>query len=96
MPTGDSENVLLTLNEMKWVAGPPTLPVGVKIMVIEGNPREAGPFTMALVPRWDPRGAPFPPWCRTRHRHFGLRALGNGRENLSPISCGPCPPGASS
>jgi len=64
MSADDRDNVLLTLNEMKWVAGPPTLPPGVRIMVIEGNPREAGPFTMRL---WFPAGTRVAP-----HYHPGV------------------------
>ena len=64
MPADDSGNVLLTLNEMQWIAGPPTLPPGVRIMVIEGNPREAGPFTMRL---WFPAGTRVAP-----HYHPGV------------------------
>jgi quercetin dioxygenase-like cupin family protein len=39
---------MLTPGEMKWAAAPATLPVGVKLTVIEGDPREVGPFTMRL------------------------------------------------
>jgi quercetin dioxygenase-like cupin family protein len=64
MPMAHSGNVLLTLNEMKWVAGPPTLPAGVKIALIEGDPRETGPFTMRL---WFPAGTRVAP-----HFHPGI------------------------
>jgi quercetin dioxygenase-like cupin family protein len=33
---------------MKWIAAPPTLPAGVKVAVIEGDPSQAGVFTMRL------------------------------------------------
>jgi quercetin dioxygenase-like cupin family protein len=42
-------HVMLTSNEMIWVPAPPILPAGVKIVVIEGDPREVGPFTMRLL-----------------------------------------------
>jgi len=45
MCKGGAACAMLTLDEMKWTAGPPTLP-GVKVAVIEGDPREAGVFTM--------------------------------------------------
>ena len=64
MPTGDSENVLLTSNQMKWIAAPPTLPPGVRMVVIEGNPGKAGPFTMRL---WFPAGTRVAP-----HFHPGV------------------------
>ena len=31
-----------------WKAAPPSLPAGAKLAVIEGNPAEAGPFTMRI------------------------------------------------
>jgi quercetin dioxygenase-like cupin family protein len=34
---------------MQWTAGPSTLPAGVRLTVIEGDPRETGPFTMRLL-----------------------------------------------
>jgi Cupin len=48
---------------IRWIDGPPSLPAGSKIAVLEGNPREAGMFTMrvrvpagsALAPHWHPR-----------------------------------------
>ena len=40
---------ILAPNEMQWANGPPTLPAGVKVAVIEGDPREAGAFTMRLT-----------------------------------------------
>jgi anti-sigma factor ChrR (cupin superfamily) len=64
MPIDERGNALLTLNEMKWVAGPPTLPGGVRMFVIEGDPREAGPFTMRL---WFPAGTRVAP-----HFHPGV------------------------
>jgi quercetin dioxygenase-like cupin family protein len=42
-------HVMLTSDDMIWVPAPPTLPAGVEIVVIEGDPREAGPFTMRLL-----------------------------------------------
>jgi quercetin dioxygenase-like cupin family protein len=40
---------MLTPDDMRWTAAPPTLPGGVTLTVIEGDPREAGPFTMRLL-----------------------------------------------
>jgi quercetin dioxygenase-like cupin family protein len=45
MPT----HTMLTSGEMTWVDGPPTLPAGVKVAVMEGDPRAEGPFTMRLL-----------------------------------------------
>jgi len=49
--------------DLHWVDGPPSLPPGAKIMVLEGNPRENGLFTIRLKlpagtriePHWHPR-----------------------------------------
>lgn len=46
-----------------WKDGPPSLPAGSKIAVLEGNPKEEGMFTMrvrvpagaSLAPHWHPR-----------------------------------------
>lgn len=48
--------------DLKWEAGPPSLPPGAKQALIEGNPKEAGPFTLRLdlppnykvSPHWHP------------------------------------------
>ena len=50
-------------DELKWAAGPPSLPPGTEVVVLEGNPRERGIFTMRLrivdetviAPHWHPR-----------------------------------------
>ena len=34
--------------ELKWVDGPPSLPPGAKVAMLEGNPMNEGPFTMRL------------------------------------------------
>ncbi|MEK6376132.1 MAG: cupin domain-containing protein [Acidobacteriota bacterium] len=46
-----------------WKDGPPSLPKGTKVAVLEGDPRQAGMFTMRLqvpagsriLPHWHPR-----------------------------------------
>jgi quercetin dioxygenase-like cupin family protein len=46
-----------------WKDGPPTLPKGTKVAVLEGDPKQAGMFTMRLrvpagskvMPHWHPR-----------------------------------------
>lgn len=55
--------IAVTPDTVVWKDGPPTLPPGSKIAVLEGNPREAGIFTMRvrvpagakLAPHWHPR-----------------------------------------
>ena len=52
----------ITPEAVVWTEGPPTLPAGSQIAVLEGNPRSAGIFTMrvrvaagsALAPHWHP------------------------------------------
>jgi len=51
-----------TPTDLTWGAGPASLPAGVQAAVLEGNPTEAGPFTMRLklpagyriAPHWHP------------------------------------------
>ena len=57
-------HALLAPDEMRWAKGPPTLPPGVTVAVLEGNPREAGAFTMRLT---------FPAGTRVEpHFHAGV------------------------
>ncbi|HEX6827904.1 MAG TPA: cupin domain-containing protein [Burkholderiales bacterium] len=43
-----SEHVMLGPDDVTWGAGPPSLPRGAMLAVIEGKPSEPGPFTMRL------------------------------------------------
>jgi hypothetical protein len=40
--------VIVLPDQVVWKPGPPSLPAGAKFAVIEGNPAEAGPFTLRL------------------------------------------------
>jgi quercetin dioxygenase-like cupin family protein len=40
--------IAITPDTVVWKDGPPTLPAGSQIAVLEGNPREAGIFTMRV------------------------------------------------
>jgi quercetin dioxygenase-like cupin family protein len=51
-------------DKIAWKPGPPSLPDGAKFAVIEGNPAEAGPFTMRVLL---PDGYRIPP-----HTHAGI------------------------
>ena len=44
--------------EMQWKAGPPTLPSGAQIVVLDGDPTKPGPFTIRLK---IPAGYQIPP-----------------------------------
>ncbi len=49
--TGNSEAehvMRLTPAELTWTAGPPMLPPGVRMALIEGAPHQPGPFTFRL------------------------------------------------
>jgi hypothetical protein len=57
-----SDNKIITPNEMQWTVGPDALPKGAEMVVLEGNPAKAGPFTLRLKvpadykipPHWHP------------------------------------------
>jgi len=42
------KHVMVTSDDIKWMDGPSSLPAGAKVAAIEGNPKEAGLFTMRL------------------------------------------------
>lgn len=64
MCTAGMVHALLAPNELRWAQGPPTLPPGVTVAVLEGDPREAGAFTMRLT---------FPAGTRVEpHFHAGV------------------------
>ena len=44
----DPHAVIVLPDQMTWAAGPASLPAGAKVAVLEGNPKEAGPFTMRI------------------------------------------------
>jgi quercetin dioxygenase-like cupin family protein len=47
-PAGDAAPTFVSPADVKWADGPPTLPAGTKVAVLEGNPKEPAPFTMRL------------------------------------------------
>jgi len=61
-PHGDG--AVYTPDQIKWKAGPPSLPPGAKMAVLEGDPTKEGPFTMRLS---FPDGYSIPP-----HLHPGV------------------------
>jgi anti-sigma factor ChrR (cupin superfamily) len=52
--------------EIKWVDGPPALPAGAKIAVLEGDPKQPGPFTLRLQV---PDGYKIPPHTHPAVEH---------------------------
>jgi quercetin dioxygenase-like cupin family protein len=61
---GAQHAVIVLPDQITWKPGPPSLPSGARFAVIEGNPAEAGPFTMRLSV---PNGYRIPP-----HSHPGI------------------------
>lgn len=43
-----AEHILLTPAEIKWVDGPPSLPVGARVAIIEGDLKKAEPIAFRL------------------------------------------------
>lgn len=49
-PTENPSHVIVaTPDKLAWGPAPAVLPSGAKLAVVEGNPNEAGPFTMRLL-----------------------------------------------
>jgi quercetin dioxygenase-like cupin family protein len=49
-PTQAAEHAIMVLpDQVSWKPAPPSLPAGARAAVLEGNPKEAGPFTMRLA-----------------------------------------------
>ncbi len=74
--------IAVTPDAIVWKDGPPTLPAGSKIAVLEGNPREEGIFTMRvrvpagakLAPHWHPRDERVTILSGTVELGFGTKA----------------------
>lgn len=57
-----ADHDMLTPNSMKWMNGPASLPKGAQVSILEGDPNQAGPFTLRLKfpanyripPHWHP------------------------------------------
>jgi anti-sigma factor ChrR (cupin superfamily) len=43
-----AEHKMFAPADIKWVDGPPSLPPGAKLAVLEGDPSKPGPFTLRL------------------------------------------------
>jgi hypothetical protein len=67
--------------EIKWKDGPPSLPPGAKLVVLEGDPAKEGFFTMRL---WLPDGFKIPPHWHPKVEHVtvisGTFNLGMGEK----------------
>ncbi len=45
---GKNDHVMLSSAELTWTTGPPSLPKGSQVVILEGNPADEGIFTMRL------------------------------------------------
>lgn len=45
-PHGGKDHAVVTPDDLKWVDGPPSLPAGCKMVVLEGDPTKEGHFVM--------------------------------------------------
>lgn len=62
--TAATAHVTVNASELTWGNGPASLPPGARAIAIEGNPAEAGPFTLRLLLPDDYQIAP--------HSHPGI------------------------
>lgn len=73
------EHKLLAPSEIQWVDGPPALPAGAKMAILQGDPKQAGPFTFRLQV---PDGFKVPPHTHPSAEHVtvisGTLNLGMG------------------
>lgn len=53
-----AEAKMLAAGDMQWQDGPPSLPAGAQMVVLDGDPRQEGPFTIRLKM---PAGYKIPP-----------------------------------
>jgi len=44
----EAGHILATPDTLEWQDGPPTLPPGAQVVVLEGDPAEEGPLTLRL------------------------------------------------
>ncbi len=62
MDSSTSKHILINPDKLQWMDAPSALPKGAKVAILEGNPSEAGPFTIRLQvpagyevrPHWHP------------------------------------------
>ena len=62
----DSHAIIVLPDHVTWGPAPPALPPGAKLAVLEGNPNEAGPFTMRVML---PAGYRIPPHYHAAVEH---------------------------
>lgn len=90
----DSHAIVALPDQVTWGPAPPALPPGAKVAVLEGNPSEAGPFTMRVLL---PSGYRIPPHYHPVVEHVtvvkGTFKVGMG-DKYDPSALTPLPTGA--
>ena len=80
-PAGHAGHIMTTEAELVWKDGPPSLPAGAKLAVLEGNPSAPGPFTMRIKV---PAGYKIPPHWHPADEHVtviaGTFSMGVGEK----------------
>ncbi|HEX8076232.1 MAG TPA: cupin domain-containing protein [Chthoniobacterales bacterium] len=78
-PAAKAEHVMWSGADLKWTDGPPSLPAGAKLAVLEGDPTKAGRFAIRLQM---PPGYKIPAHTHPTSEHVtvisGTCALGMG------------------
>ena len=67
----DAAETIHTPEGIEWKAGPPSLPAGALLAVLEGDPAKEGPFTMRLKL---PDGYRVPPHTHPKTEHITVLA----------------------
>lgn len=84
---------LFPVNEIEWKDGPPALPPGAKIAVLEGDPNKEGPFVFRVKV---PDGYRIPPHTHPKTERVTVIAgtfnIGTG-EKFDPKATKPMPAG---
>ena len=79
--SASSEHVMFAAADLKWSDGPPSLPAGAKVAVLDGDPKKAGSFTIRLQ---FPTGFKVPPHTHPTAEHVtvisGTLGLGMGAK----------------
>src|SRR5688572_14496478 len=70
-PAAHADHIMTVEADLTWKDAPPSLPPGAKMTVLEGNPAEAGPFTMRLKL---PAGYRIPPHHHPADEHATVLA----------------------
>lgn len=68
---GPQQHVAVTASALKWKAGPASLPAGIQMAVLSGDPTAEGPFVMRLK---IPAGTRIAPHSHPAHEHVTVLA----------------------